>query len=102
MSARILNVKENILEANTEKAEISRKQLDNHHVLMINLMSSSGSGKTGLIIQTVHRLRGKYRIAVIEGSIASSIDADRITQQNIPTIQINTGGGCHLDAQMIR
>jgi hydrogenase nickel incorporation protein HypB len=102
MSSRTLTVKENVLEANTERAKTNRKVLDHHHVLMLNIMSSSGSGKTSLILQTVDRLRDKYRIAVIEGSVAASIDADRIAQQNIPTIQINTGGGCHLDALMIK
>jgi hydrogenase nickel incorporation protein HypB len=102
MSSRILTVKENVLEANTERAETNRKLLDHHHVLMLNIMSSSGSGKTSLIMQTVARLKGKYRIAVIEGSVAASIDADKIAQQSIPAFQINTGGGCHLDAQMIK
>ena len=64
-------------------------------------MSSPGSGKTSLILQTISRLRDRCRIAVIEGDVASSIDADKINQQNIPAIQINTAGGCHLDAQMI-
>ena len=102
MTARILTIKENILGADSEKAEINRKVLDSHHILMINIMSSPGSGKTSLIMRTIDRLRDKFRIAVIEGDIASSIDADKIAQQNIPAIQINTGGGCHLDAQMIR
>jgi hydrogenase nickel incorporation protein HypB len=102
MSARILTIKENILGANTERAEINRKLLDGHHILMINVMSSSGSGKTSLIMRTINRLRDRYRIAVIKGDIASSIDVDRITQQNVPAIQVNTAGGCHLDAQMIR
>jgi hydrogenase nickel incorporation protein HypB len=102
MTTRILTIKENILGANSEKAEINRKLLDSRHIQMINIMSSPGSGKTSLILRTIDRLRDKFRIAVIEGDIASSIDADKITQQNIPAIQINTGGGCHLDAQMIR
>lgn len=102
MTARILTIKENILGANSEKAEINRKLLDRHHIRMINIMSSPGSGKTSLIMRTIDRLRDKFRIAVIEGDIASSIDADKITQQNIPAIQINTAGGCHLDAQMIK
>jgi hydrogenase nickel incorporation protein HypB len=102
MSARILTIKENILGANTERAEIIRKLLDGHHILMINVMSSSGSGKTSLIMRTINQLRDRYRIAVIKGDIASSIDVDRITQQNVPAIQVNTAGGCHLDAQMIR
>lgn len=102
MTARILTIKENILGANSEKAEINRKLLDRRHIRMINIMSSPGSGKTSLILRTIDRLRDKFRIAVIEGDIASSIDADKITHQSIPAIQINTGGGCHLDAQMIR
>jgi hydrogenase nickel incorporation protein HypB len=102
MSARTITIKENILGANAEKAGINRKLLDSHHVRMINLMSAPGSGKTSLIMRTIDRLREKYRIAVIEGSIASSLDTDKIAQQNIPAFQINPEGGCHLDAQMIK
>jgi hydrogenase nickel incorporation protein HypB len=102
MTTRTITIKENILGANNEKAELNRKLLNDHHVLMLNVMSSPGSGKTSLILQTINQFRDRYRIAVIEGDVASSIDADRIIQQNIPAIQINTGGGCHLDAPMIR
>jgi len=102
MSVKTITVKDNILKANREKAEINRKLLNSHHTVMINMMSSSGSGKTSLIARTINRLTDKYRIAVIEGNVAPSIDADKIAQQNVPAIQINTGGGCHLDAQMIR
>jgi hydrogenase nickel incorporation protein HypB len=102
MAARKLTIKENILGANAEKAEEIRKLLDSHRVRMINLSSGPGSGKTSVIMRSIDRLRNRYRIAVIEGSIASSIDADRITQQNIPAIQVNAGGGCHLDARMIQ
>lgn len=102
MAARTLTIKENILGANSEKAEANRRRLDRHHVRMINVMSSPGSGKTSLILGAIDRLRDKYRIAVIEGDVASSIDADKIARQNIPAIQINTGGGCHLDAPMIQ
>jgi hydrogenase nickel incorporation protein HypB len=101
MNVRTITIKENILAANTERAEKNRQLLDGHLIRMVNLMSSPGSGKTSLILQTIHRLRHKYRIAVIEGDIASSIDADIVTRHNIPAIQINTAGGCHLDAQMI-
>jgi hydrogenase nickel incorporation protein HypB len=102
MSARTITIKENILGANTEKAGLNRQLLDTHQVLMLNIMSAPGSGKTSLILQTIARLRDKYRIAVIEGNTTSSIDADRISQKNIPTMQIDTAGGCHLDAQMIK
>ena len=101
MRARTITVKENILGANKEKAEMIRKLLDTHHILMVNVMSASGSGKTSLIIRTIDRLRHKYRIAVIKGDIASTLDTDRITRLKIPGVQINTAGGCHLDAQMI-
>jgi hydrogenase nickel incorporation protein HypB len=102
MAARTLTIKQNILGANAERAEANRKFLNSHHIRMINLMSAPGSGKTSMILRAIDRLRDKYRIAVIEGSIASSIDAAQITQQNIPAVQINAEGGCHLDAQMIR
>jgi hydrogenase nickel incorporation protein HypB len=102
MNARTVTIKENILQANREKAENVRELLQRRHILMINLMSSPGSGKTSLILKAIDRLRETFRIAVIEGDVASSIDTDRIARQNIPAIQINTGGGCHLDAQMIK
>jgi hydrogenase nickel incorporation protein HypB len=101
MSARTLTIKQNILGANKEKAEANRKLLNGHHILMMNIMSSPGSGKTSLILRTINRLRDTYRIAVIKGDIASSIDTDKINQQNIPAVQIHAAGGCHLDARMI-
>jgi len=102
MGTRILTVKENILAANTKEAGIIRELLNRHNIGMINIMSSPGSGKTSVILQTIHRLRDRYRIAVIEGDIASSMDTDKITRLNIPAVQINTSGGCHLDARMTR
>jgi hydrogenase nickel incorporation protein HypB len=102
MSAKIVSVKQNVLAANAEKAGINRQLLDRHNILMINVMSSPGSGKTSTIIQTINRLKNKCRIAVIEGDVASSIDTEKISRQNIPAIQINTGGGCHLDALMVK
>jgi hydrogenase nickel incorporation protein HypB len=101
MSVRILTIKEDILGANEEKAKANMELTDKHHILMINIMSSPGAGKTSLIMQTISAFKGKTRIAVIEGDIASTIDADKISKQNIPVIQINTEGGCHLDANMV-
>jgi hydrogenase nickel incorporation protein HypB len=101
MSVKVLNVKDDILGANEEKANANRELLDKHHNLLINIMSSPGAGKTSLIMQTISRFKDKVSIAVIEGDIASTIDADRISKQDIPTIQINTAGACHLDANMI-
>jgi hydrogenase nickel incorporation protein HypB len=102
VSPQTLTIKENILGANSEKAESNRRYLDSHHIQMITLTSAPGSGKTSLILQTINHLKDRYRIAVIEGSIVSSIDTEKIIQQSIPVIQINLSGGCHLDAQMIR
>jgi hydrogenase nickel incorporation protein HypB len=101
MSVKILNVKEDILGANEERAKTNRELLDKHHNVLINIMSSPGAGKTSLIMQTISRFKDKIRMAVIEGDIASTIDADRINEQDVPAIQINTGGACHLDANMI-
>jgi hydrogenase nickel incorporation protein HypB len=101
MGVQKIAVKQNILGVNKKKAKAVRKFLDTHNTLMINVMSASGSGKTSLIMRTIAQLRSKYRIAVIKGDIASSIDTDKITQLGIPAIYINTAGGCHLDAQMI-
>ncbi len=101
MGVQKIAVKQNILGANKEKAETLRKLLDTQNILMINIMSASGSGKTSLIMKTIAHLKTKYQIAAIKGDIASSIDTDKITQMNVPAIQINTAGGCHLDAQMI-
>ena len=102
MDIKVLNIKEDIMGANTEKALKNRELVDKHHILMINIMSSPGAGKTSLILKTIDRLKEKFRIAIIEGDIASTIDADKINRKGIPAIQINTGGGCHLDANMIK
>jgi hydrogenase nickel incorporation protein HypB len=101
MSVKVLNIKEDILGANEEKAKKNRELLDRHHNILINIMSSPGAGKTSLIMQTIKNLKDRVRLAVIEGDIASTIDSDKINRQDIPAIQINTGGACHLDANMI-
>jgi hydrogenase nickel incorporation protein HypB len=102
MSVKVLTIKEDILSANDGKARSNRESVDKHAILMVNITSSPGSGKTSLIMQTINWARGKVRLAVIEGDIASSIDADKVSEQGIPAIQINTEGACHLDANMIK
>jgi len=96
-----VSVIENIMNANDRIAVQNRRLLDEHGVLGVNLMSSPGAGKTSLILQTIARLKGKLRLGVIEGDVASTIDADRIAQEGVPVVQINTGGACHLDANMV-
>jgi hydrogenase nickel incorporation protein HypB len=94
-------VLKDITNANDAIAVQNRQALDKHGILNINLMSSPGSGKTSLILQTIKHLGSKLRLAVIEGDVASKIDADKIGKEGIPVVQINTGGSCSLEAQMI-
>jgi hydrogenase nickel incorporation protein HypB len=101
MTVKVLTIKEDILGANDEKARLNQELLDKHKILMVNVMSSPGAGKTSMILQTIIRLKEKVKIAVIEGDIASTIDADKVSKQDVPVIQINTAGACHLDANMI-
>jgi hydrogenase nickel incorporation protein HypB len=101
LDAKTISVNKDILSANSKTADRIRAVLDRHHCRMINIMSSPGSGKTSLITKTINRFKDTCSIAVIEGDIASSIDAEKISLLNVPALQINTGGGCHLDANMI-
>ena len=95
-------VVENILSANDRLSEENRTRLDNTNLYAINLMASPGAGKTSLIEHTIKRLTGKLRLVVVDGDIATSIDADRAAAAGAEAIQINTGGECHLDAVMLQ
>lgn len=101
MTVKVITVGEDILGANEEKARANKSRLDRHGVLTINIMSAPGAGKTSLILSTIKHMKEKVKIAVIEGDVASSIDADKINEMGIPVVQINTAGGCHLDANMV-
>ncbi|MBU4320168.1 MAG: hydrogenase nickel incorporation protein HypB [Nitrospinae bacterium] len=90
-----------ILEANERIAAENRRLFDEARVYVINLMSAPGAGKTSLLEKTIKELSGKIKPAVIEGDIAGTADAERISSLGVPVIQINTGGACHLDANMI-
>ena len=100
MNKRI-EVIENILSANDLVAEENQKLLDYSALFSVNLMASPGAGKTSLIELTVMELSNRYNIAVIDGDIATSLDADRAAAAGAKAIQINTGGECHLDAVML-
>jgi hydrogenase nickel incorporation protein HypB len=95
-------VVEKILSANDRIAASNRATLDDHAVLAVNLMASPGAGKTSLIEATIAALKDSVRIAVIDGDVASSIDADRAAKAGARAVQINTGGECHLDAVMLQ
>jgi hydrogenase nickel incorporation protein HypB len=90
-----------ILEANDRIAEENRRKFKEAGVYVANLMGAPGAGKTTLLEKTIQALKPKMRIGVIEGDIVGSDDAERISALDIPVVQINTGGACHLDANMI-
>jgi hydrogenase nickel incorporation protein HypB len=97
-----VSVVKNVLDANDRIAAENRALFDKNKVYVINLMSSPGAGKTSLVERTILALREKYRIGVIEGDIQDTYDADRVAKLGIPVVQINTGGACHIDGNMIR
>lgn len=102
MTQRI-QIVENILNANDRLAEENFARIDKAGVFSINIIASPGAGKTSLIEKTLPLLKGRLRVAAIDGDIATSIDADRAAAAGAgASIQINTGGDCHLDAVMLR
>ena len=90
-----------ILEANDRIAEENRKRFQDAGVYVVNLMGAPGAGKTSLLERTIRELKPHLEIGVIEGDIVGSDDAERIGALDVPVVQINTGGACHLDANMI-
>ena len=84
-----------------ELAAQLRKRFADNHVFVLDLLASPGSGKTSTILATIEALRDEFNIAVIEGDIASNVDAEKIKAQGIAAVQINTGGACHLESNMI-
>ncbi|MBA4601824.1 hydrogenase nickel incorporation protein HypB [Thermoactinomyces mirandus] len=96
-----INLEEEVLSDNNAAAKFNRDLFEKSKTLVINLMSSPGAGKTTLLEKTVAALRNEYRIGVIEGDLATEKDADRIRKLGAKAVQINTNGGCHLDARMI-
>ncbi len=98
---RMLKIERDILAENNRHAADNRNYLASHRIFALNLVSSPGSGKTTLLVNTILMLRDKFPIAVIEGDQQTDHDAMRIRATGVPAIQINTGKGCHLDAQMV-
>ena len=101
MQQRVEIVKR-IMDSNDRLAQNNQAILDQHHVYGINLMASPGAGKTSFILETIKRLPAEIKLGVIEGDTAPvTIDADKIVAAGMPAVQINTGGDCHLDANMV-
>ncbi len=98
---RLIEVKEDILSDNNAKAEEVRTRLQAAETMLLNLMSSPGSGKTSLILRTLEGLQEALTIGVIEADIDSVVDAEKVSARGVPAIQLRTGGFCHLDATMV-
>lgn len=97
-----IKILKNILEANQDKADEIKELLQREKVLMINMIGSPGAGKTTVLEKTIERLKNRYSMAVIEGDIATDIDARRIQKHNVPIVLINTDGACHLESISIQ
>ncbi|MCB9452882.1 MAG: hydrogenase nickel incorporation protein HypB [Anaerolineaceae bacterium] len=96
-----VSVVEEILSANDQLAGQNRRLLDDAGVFAVNIMSSPGAGKTSTIVATQNLLKDRLRLGMVDGDIATTIDADRAAAAGMQAIQINTGGNCHLDAVML-
>jgi len=96
-----IEVNRDILAANRKLAEAVKMKLDDKGVIAIDVMGSVGSGKTSIIERLVEKLRGRYRIGMIAGDVATTIDADRVERHGVRAVQVNTGRECHLDANLM-
>ncbi len=99
---RIIEVKQSVFEDNDKDAELLRTELKEKKTVLINLMSSPGSGKTTLLLGLARRFKEKLSLGVMEADIDSAVDAQTMLSAGVDTIQIHTGGMCHLDADMTR
>lgn len=99
---KIIEVKQSVFEDNNRDADLLRQQLKEDKTFLLNLMSSPGSGKTTLLLALAKALKGRIRMAVMEADIDSAVDAQTMLSAGVPSIQIHTGGMCHLDADMTR
>jgi len=99
---RMVQIEQDILAKNDAIAAANRQRLADRGIFALNLVSSPGSGKTTLLVKTIQTLQGRLKVAVIEGDQQTTLDADRIRATGAPAVQVNTGKGCHLDADMVR
>lgn len=99
---KVLEIKQSIFEDNDKDAESVRAELKEKGVFLLNLMSSPGSGKTTTLCRTIELLKNQLRIGIMEADIDSDVDAKTIAEQGVKSIQLHTGGMCHLDADMTR
>lgn len=97
-----MEIKESVFADNDRRADLLRKELREKGVFLLNLMSSPGAGKTTTLLRTIEVLKDEFRIGVMEADIDSEVDAETIAQTGVKSIQLHTGGMCHLDAEMTR
>jgi len=98
----IVTIERKVLEKNDELALQNRKVFQQAGAFVINIVSSPGSGKTSILERTLEHLKGRLRIAVIEGDVQTDFDAQRVAKFGVPVVQIVTNGGCHLDANLVQ
>ena len=101
-SVRVIEVKRSVYESNDREADKLRDELKARGIFLLNLMSSPGSGKTTTLMRTMEALKDKYKIGVMEADIDSDVDAQKIATTGVKSIQLHTGGMCHLDAGMTK
>ncbi|MBR0434675.1 MAG: hydrogenase nickel incorporation protein HypB [Lachnospiraceae bacterium] len=101
-AVKIIEIKQNVYESNDKEAEKLRNELKERGIFLLNLMSSPGSGKTTTLTNVITKMKDKYRIGVMEADIDSDVDAKTIAKLGVESIQLHTGGMCHLDADMTR
>jgi hydrogenase nickel incorporation protein HypB len=97
----VIHMDHDVYKANDKVAEKNRKKLDKHQVFSVNVMGAIGSGKTTLIEEAIRHLKEKYKIAVIAGDVIAEMDSSRFRKLGVPTIPVNTGKECHLDAKLV-
>lgn len=98
----VVTIERKILEKNDEIALRNRATFKEHRVFVLNMVSSPGAGKTTILEKTLEALRGRIRVAVIEGDVQTDLDAQRIEKYGVPAVQIVTRGGCHLEANLVQ
>ncbi len=97
----IIKIERKILEKNDEIAEKNRSIFKKYNLLVINMVSSPGAGKTSILENTINILKPKFNIAVIEGDVQTDLDAIRVAKYDVPVVQIVTNGACHLEAKLV-
>lgn len=101
MLMHVIHMEHDVFKANDKIAEKNKKKLDKHQVFSVNVMGAIGSGKTTLIVEAIKQLKETYKIAVIAGDVIAEMDAFRFRKLGVPTIPVNTGKECHLDAKLV-